>query len=107
MLAAKVTANGDRDGLPNVLLEAQSQRLACIATAISGIPELIDTAATGLLVPPGDPAALAGALNALVTDPGRAAEMGRQGRARAVAEFSWVKIAGQTVRLYEELARTA
>jgi alpha-maltose-1-phosphate synthase len=59
---------------------------------------------TGLLAPPGDPAALAAALNALVTDPGRAAAMGRAGRGRAVAEFSWAQIAGQTAQLYATLA---
>ncbi|HXC12491.1 MAG TPA: glycosyltransferase [Stellaceae bacterium] len=88
VLAAKVTANGDRDGLPNVLLEAQSQRLACIATAISGIPELIDTAATGLLVPPGDPAALARALAELISDAARRAALGAAGEQRVRARFS-------------------
>jgi len=47
---------------------------------------------------------LAAALNALVTDPGRAAAMGRAGRGRAVAEFSWAQIAGLTAQLYATLA---
>ena len=42
--------DGDRDGLPNVLMEAQSQGLACVATRVPGIPELIDDGATGVLV---------------------------------------------------------
>ncbi|MGZ2478145.1 glycosyltransferase involved in cell wall biosynthesis [Sinorhizobium medicae] len=57
-LASRVAANGDRDGLPNVLVEASSQRLACISTAVSGIPELIDDGHNGMLVPPESPTAL-------------------------------------------------
>jgi glycosyltransferase involved in cell wall biosynthesis len=58
---------------------------------------------TGLLVPPDDPASLADALNALLHDPVRAAAMGRAGRERAVADFSWDAVAAQTVALYAEL----
>ncbi|HUC73584.1 MAG TPA: glycosyltransferase family 4 protein [Stellaceae bacterium] len=88
VLAAKVTEDGDRDGLPNVLLEAQSQRLACIATDISGIPELIETGTTGLLVPPADPPALAHALAELIGDPARRAALGAAGERRVRARFS-------------------
>jgi starch synthase len=59
---------------------------------------------TGLLVPPDDPGALTCALNELVGDPPRAAEMGRLGRERAVAEFGWDRVAAQTAALYAELA---
>jgi starch synthase len=59
---------------------------------------------TGLLVPPGDPDALAGGLNTLVRDPDLAAAMGQRGRARAAAEFDWAAIAAQTAALYRELA---
>jgi starch synthase len=59
---------------------------------------------TGLLVPPDDPGALAGALNTLIADPGRAAALGRAGRDRAVAEFGWQAVAAQTAHLYAELA---
>ena len=88
VLAAKITADGDRDGLPNVLLEAQSQRLACVATDVSGIPELIVPGVTGLLVPPADPAALAGALAALIRDPARRAALGGAGERRVRTRFS-------------------
>ncbi len=82
VLAAKVAADGDRDGLPNVLVEAQSQALACIATSLSGIPELIENGLTGLLVPPGNPPALAAALEALILDPARRAALGAAGERR-------------------------
>ncbi|HVC50837.1 MAG TPA: glycosyltransferase [Stellaceae bacterium] len=87
VLAAKVAADGDRDGLPNVLVEAQSQRLACIATDLSGIPELIRDEVSGVLVPPGDSAALAAALSGLIADPARRARLGAAGEARTRAEF--------------------
>ena len=88
VLAAKITADGDRDGLPNVLIEAQSQRLACVATGISGIPELIEDGATGMLVPPGDPPALAQALALLIGDPVRRRGVGAAGERRVRARFA-------------------
>jgi glycosyltransferase involved in cell wall biosynthesis len=88
VLAAKTAADGDRDGLPNVLVEAQSQALACVATELSGIPELIETGVTGLLVPPGDRAALAAALAELIGDPVRRAALGRAGESRVRHRFS-------------------
>ncbi|MGH7029981.1 MAG: glycosyltransferase family 4 protein, partial [Stellaceae bacterium] len=88
VLAAKVTGDGDRDGLPNVLMEAQSQRVPCVATDISGIPELIVDGATGVLVPPGDPPALARALADLIGDPARRATLGAAGERRVRGAFA-------------------
>jgi alpha-maltose-1-phosphate synthase len=78
-----------------------------VASAVGGIPEVVDDGVTGLLVPSGDDAALADALNALISDPARAAEFGARGRARAMAEFSWDAIAAQTAALYESLRTTS
>ncbi len=69
VLACRIADDGDRDGLPNVLMEAQSQRLACISTAVSAIPELIVDGETGLLVPPGEAAPLAAAIERLARAP--------------------------------------
>jgi len=88
VLAAKMTEDGDRDGLPNVLMEAQSQRLACVATNLSGIPELIEDGATGLLVPPGDPPALARAMAELIRDPARRRALGAAGERRVRSAFA-------------------
>src|SRR6185295_7457362 len=70
VLACRISRNGDRDGLPNVLMEAQSQGLACVSTRLPSIAELIEDGVTGLLVPPEDPAALASALERLIATPG-------------------------------------
>ena len=87
-----------------VNLEAMACGTAVVASAVGGIPEVVSNGETGLLVPPDDPGALAGALNTLIADPGRAAALGRAGRDRAVAEFGWQAVAAQTAHLYAELA---
>ena len=84
-----------------VNLEAMACATPVVASAVGGIPEVVDDGVTGLLVPPSEPKALAEAVNRLLDDPGLAAEMGRAGRRRATAEFSWQAIAEQTVALYE------
>jgi glycosyltransferase involved in cell wall biosynthesis len=86
-LPSRIAADGDRDGLPNVLMEAQSQRLPCVATAVSGIPELIDDGRTGLLVAPGDVDALSRALATLAGDPALRQRLGEAGCARTRADF--------------------
>jgi alpha-maltose-1-phosphate synthase len=86
-----------------VNLEAMACETAVVASRVGGIPEVVAGGETGLLVPPDDPASLADALNMLVRDPERAAEMGWAGRERAVAEFSWETVAAQTAALYAEL----
>ncbi len=86
-----------------VNLEAMACGTAVVASAVGGIPEVVVPEKTGLLVPPADPSALAAALNELVHDPERARALGRAGRERAVGEFSWRRIAEQTLRLYRSL----
>ena len=87
VLAAKIGRDADRDGLPNVLMEAQSQRLACVATRLSGIVELILDGHTGVLVSPGNPAALAASLAALIGDPERRRRLATAGEMRVRQQF--------------------
>jgi alpha-maltose-1-phosphate synthase len=92
-----------------VNLEAMACETAVVASAVGGIPEVVADGVTGLLVPyapaypEGFEAALAEAVNSLVTDPDRAAEMGRAGRSRADREFSWDAIARRTIEVYGSL----
>lgn len=86
-LASRIAQDGDRDGLPNVLMEAQSQGVPCVATDVSAIHELIIDGVTGVLVPPQDPQALALALESLMRDPARRHQLAIGGRDRVHAEF--------------------
>jgi glycosyltransferase involved in cell wall biosynthesis len=88
VLASRITEDGDRDGLPNVLMEAQSQAVAVIATDISGVPELIRHGETGWLVPTQDPVALAAAMADLLTDPTRRAALAQAGFDRVRRDFT-------------------
>ncbi|MDH3658868.1 MAG: glycosyltransferase family 4 protein, partial [Alphaproteobacteria bacterium] len=88
VLASRIAADGDRDGLPNVLMEAGAQELAAVTTAVSAVPELIVDGENGRLVPPEDPAALATAIEALVRDPERRLSMGENARRIVVERFA-------------------
>ena len=88
VLPSRISDDGDRDGLPNVLMEAQSQRLACLSTSISGIPELIIHRQTGWLVPQQDSAALSKALKALIADPILRDQLANAGFKRVHRHFS-------------------
>jgi glycosyltransferase involved in cell wall biosynthesis len=88
VLPAKEAASGDRDGLPNVLLEAASQRLAMIATDFAGIPEFVRSGVEGELVPAGDWEALSNAINLLGRDPSRREALGTAAFERLRREFS-------------------
>jgi glycosyltransferase involved in cell wall biosynthesis len=87
VLAAKIGRDADRDGMPNVLMEAQSQRLPCLATQLPGIAELVEDGRTGVLVPPGDRRALALALEALIRDPAARSRLAAAGEARVRHAF--------------------
>jgi len=85
--ASVVIADGDRDGVPNSLLEAMASGLPVVASRVSGIPEAIEDGVSGVLVPPGDPGALAQALARVVTEDGFADRLGVGARHRAIADF--------------------
>jgi glycosyltransferase involved in cell wall biosynthesis len=87
VLASRVDGNGDRDGLPNVLLEALSQGCPVIATAVSAIPELVVDGVTGALAPASDPAAFAAAIVRLARDPALRTRLAAAGEARVRRDF--------------------
>lgn len=77
-LACKIAADGDRDGLPNVLVEAASQQKCCVATRVSAIPELFRDNENGLLVEPEQPEELARALERAIVDPALRVRLGAE-----------------------------
>ena len=101
VLPCRIADDGDRDGLPNVLVEAQSQGLACISTPISGIPELIEDGRTGILVPANDPAALAGAIEDAIRLPDLRVRIGQAAMERVHAHFNHLGTIGQLIALFE------
>lgn len=88
VLPCTVAENGDRDGIPNVLLEAMASGVPVISTKISGIPELIESERDGLLVPPNDPVVLADAIERIFTSPDLGERLARSARTKIEAEFS-------------------
>jgi len=91
VLASRIEKDGDRDGLPNVLMEAQLCGLAAVSTAISAIPELIEDGVNGKLVPERDPDALAVALEVMITDARLRETMGRKGKEIVRRDFSFYR----------------
>lgn len=99
-LACRITADGDRDGLPNVLVEAASQGLACVATNISGIPELFRNDENGWLTPPDDATALAAALETAITRPDLRAQYGQAAATQVRATLDYHNSVNQLAALF-------
>lgn len=85
---SRVTTSGDREGIPNAMLEAMACGLPVVATGHSGIPEAVSDGIEGRLVAQDDPNALAAAISEIIADPSRYASMSAAARARVVGEFS-------------------
>ena len=98
------TRGGKREGIPVVLMEAMSAGLPVVASALSGIPELVVDGSSGLTVPPGDAAAIAAALRRLHDDPELRIRLGIAARERVLAEFD---VDRNAVRLVERFAAVA
>lgn len=93
------------DAFPTTILEAMSAGVPVVATAVGGIPEMVDNEHTGLLLPPQpSPARLAAALSALLDDPARQAQLGAAARERWQQEFTAQRWAGNLAALYREVA---
>ncbi len=93
------------EGLPVILLEMFAAGVPVVATAVGGIPEVIEEGRSGALVPPGDPAALARRLLDLLRDDAGRRIQGQQARLRAESEFSFARQSLQYQELFERLIR--
>jgi glycosyltransferase involved in cell wall biosynthesis len=92
-----------QEGLPLVILEAMAQSKPFVATSVGGVPEIIRDGQTGLLVPPVDPPALAGALARLLDDRALALRLGEGGRQMVEGEFSLASFANRCRALYRSV----
>jgi glycosyltransferase involved in cell wall biosynthesis len=106
VLPSILDARGDTEGLGVVLLEAMSHKVPVVASDIGGITDIVEHERSGLLVPPGDPAQLARALERLGRDATLAARLGAAGEQRVRTAFGWPEIMAKWERLYGALART-
>lgn len=93
------------EGMPIGLLEAMSYGLPCVVTPVGGVPSVVEDGVNGLLIPPRDSAALASAIQRLVTDPALRRRLGTAARETITSRFNWATRAGQIIDLYESLLR--
>jgi glycosyltransferase involved in cell wall biosynthesis len=100
VLPSVVAADGDRDGIPNVILEAMAMELPVVSTPVSGIPEAVRDEETGMLVQPHDATAIASAVTRLLADPGRAAQLGGNGRRLVTERFDVTRNAERLLELF-------
>jgi glycosyltransferase involved in cell wall biosynthesis len=94
------------EGLPNILLEALAAEVPVVATAVGGTPELVEQGVNGLLVPAGEPSALAKGIEEMLSSESRRQTMGRRGRDRVGALFTFEAQASQYLRLFNDLHGT-
>ena len=106
-LPCVIGADGDRDGLPTVLVEAMALGTPCVSTDVTGIPELVEPGDSGLVVPQHDPPALAAALELLLTDPALRVRLARGARRRVETEFDIRRTAEQLRTIFREARSTA
>ena len=101
VLPCRIARDGDRDGLPNVIVEAQSQSIPVISTTVSGVPELVDDGVNGLLVEQNNVDELAQAIERMLRDPQLRQKMGQAGEKRVRADFDHMASIDYLANLFE------
>jgi glycosyltransferase involved in cell wall biosynthesis len=101
VLPCRPAGDGDRDGIPVVLMEAMAAGIPVVSGDLPAIRELITNDSTGLLVPSGDKQALASAIRSLLEDPARRAQLGKAGRERVREEFSTEQNLDRLIEAFE------
>ena len=107
LLPSRIAGDGDRDGLPNVLLEAASQGLCCLASDVAAVPELLSHGETGWLVPPDDPERMAAAILRLAGDPELRRRLGEAACDRVRTRFDHTGAVGVLVKRFAAPTRAA
>ena len=102
VLGCRLMPNGDRDGIPNVLLESMAMGVPVVATRISGIPELVENEVSGLLAPPENPAELAAAIKRVLTDKDLRAAIIPRSRMKIRAEFDNTRLVTGLAELFRQ-----
>jgi len=100
VLGCEIAPNGDRDGIPNVLVESLAMELPAIGTTVSALPEILHNGRTGLTVPPGNPKALAEAMLRLLSDNSLRSTVIKQGRHLVQNTFDNRKLIEHLAELY-------
>lgn len=100
VLPSVPTRQGKREGIPVALMEAMAVGRPVVASNVSGIPELVRSGVSGLLIPPGDERALSAALRKLSEDPSMRRRMGRAGRKRVAELFDSSKNVAELMELF-------
>jgi len=101
-LPCRIGADGNRDALPTVLLEAIASGLPCVSTPVTGIPEILDRGRAGSIVPSDDPEAMARSLAALLRAPERRAELAIAARRHALRHFDRTRISSTLRGWFEQ-----
>ncbi|ACN17228.1 glucosyl transferase family protein [Desulforapulum autotrophicum HRM2] len=103
VLGCQVAANGDRDGIPNVMAESMAMNLPVVATNVSGLPEFLEDGVTGLMVEPKDPERLSRAMERLLTDQALRQRVTAAARTRVEKNFNNKKLVRELAHIYETM----